>query len=596
MAEEYTQDAPTRDFLRVVSTMVVTQNTRYWLVMGWSFALAYAAGWGAMMFWTPAAIITSLIRGELEQRLAKGASTRPGLMLSITAIANSLLWSLPPWMIWQAGKPGCAVITIAMLLSGYIFVFTQFGHRLRRSAIITTPYTLVAIACALSMPTPQAFWPLALAGLILCSALAANVLFTRVYRVQIANYEKRQAALIKALEEARDSANAANAAKSAFLATVSHELRTPMNGVLGAAQLLDVASLTKAQKRYVEMIRSSGGALLGLLNDILDFAKIEAGHLEVQSIDFDLPDVVGQVAAVWSAKAGTKGLDCVIDIDEDAPVSIVGDPTRLSQILHNLLSNAVKFTDAGAVTLTLRAEPNGAERARIVLCVVDTGAGIAPEDLPRLFQPFTQLDSSSTRRHGGTGLGLVICRRLAELIGGGVEVASQPGEGTTFTLTFDAPVSAWSRSDAADAVEEPLAAEPRARALRVLLVEDHPINRKLLVLWLEMEGHAYACAEDGQVALSLCATQAFDVILMDVNMPVMDGLTAVRALRRGASANRETPVVMLTAAARAEDHAEGLAAGADAYLTKPIDFVALRQTLERIGGDRDDASADWAAA
>ncbi len=359
MAEVHTQDAPARDFLRVVSTMVVTQNTRYWLVMGWAFALTYGAGWRAMMFWTPAAIITSLIRGELEQRLAKGGAARPGLMLSITATVNSLLWCLPPWMIWQAGKPGCAVITIAMLLAGYIFVFTQFGHRLRRSAIVSTPYTLVAIACALSMPTPQAFWPLALAGLIVCSALAANVLFTRVYRVQIARYETRQTALIKALEEARDSANAANAAKSAFLATVSHELRTPMNGVLGAAQLLDAASLTKAQKRYVEMIRSSGDTLLGLLNDILDFAKIEAGRLEVEAVAFDLPELVGQVTAVWSAKARSKGLDCVVDIDADAPVSIIGDPTRLSQIVHNLLSNAVKFTDAGRITLSLHAEPHG---------------------------------------------------------------------------------------------------------------------------------------------------------------------------------------------------------------------------------------------
>jgi signal transduction histidine kinase/ActR/RegA family two-component response regulator len=580
MADEYAYNAPARRLKQALSAMMITQNLRYWLVAVWAIALGFSVGWQAGALWGAAAAAASVLRGEFEHRLARGAYTRPELTMTAMATANGVLWVIAPLLAWNTGRAWPQMIAVSMVLAASLMVFTQFGHRLRQAAIANAPYVAAAAWFALQMQKTGEFWPFIICILVMGAALATNVLFSRVHRMLIERYQSKRAVLIGELEAARDVANAANAAKSTFLAMISHELRTPMNGVLGAAQLLDGASLSPAQKRYVEMIRTSGDSLLNLLNDMLDFAKIESGKIEIESIEIDLPALCGQVGSIWSAKAESKGLGYALAVAPDAPTMIVGDPTRLSQIIHNLLSNATKFTAAGRVSLTVDAEWLGPDRARISLAVADTGLGISAEDRARLFQPFSQLDSSSTRRFGGTGLGLAISQRLAGLLGGSLDVASQPGEGSTFTLTLDVAVAAWIRPDSAPAAKEEASAA--TRPLKIMVAEDHPINRKLLLLWLEMEGHSFTAAENGQIALEHCASQVFDVILMDVNMPVMDGLSAVRALRRGSGANRDTPVVMLSASARAEDHDAGLGAGADAYLSKPIDFAALRFTLEQV--------------
>ena len=261
-----------------------------------------------------------------------------------------------------------------------------------------------------------------------------------------------------------------------------------------------------------------------------------------------------------------------------------GDPLRVCQVIHNLLSNAVKFTDAGEVAYTVRSERMADDRVRFDFAVRDSGAGISPEDLERLFQPFTQVDASSTRRFGGTGLGLTISRRMANIMGGDIAVTSSVGEGSTFTFTVEAEVVEWTREEAA----APIAAETEdGRALNVLVVEDHPVNRMILEAWMSSAGHTSSTAENGEIALEMAAGQHFDLIVMDVNMPVMDGLTATRGIRAGGGANAETPIVVLSASARVEDHEAGLEAGADAYLNKPIDFAALAQVMNRVGGGRE---------
>lgn len=580
MADEYAQNAPARGLRQALSAAMITQSLRYWLVAIWGFALGFAVNWRIAALWGAAAAIASLFRGEAERRLVGGGFRRPEAIITAVATVNSVLWVTAPILAWNTGRTWPQMIAVSMMLAGLLMVFTQFGHRLRQAAIVALPYAAAAVWFSFHMQQAGEFWPFMMCAMVLGGAMVANMLFWRVNRALIDRYQADQARLIGELEEARDTADAANAAKSAFLAMISHELRTPMNGVLGAAQLLDGAGLTAGQKRYVEMIRTSGDSLLSLLNDILDFAKIESGRIELEAIEIDLPELIQRVADIWSAKAESKGLDYAVAIDPLTPATVIGDPTRLSQIVHNLLSNATKFTDTGRVSLTVGAQPLGGERARIVVAVADTGLGISAEDQARLFQPFSQLDSSSTRRYGGTGLGLAISRRLAEMIGGGLEVESEPGRGSVFTLTAEVEVAEWRRLDAAPEAEADVQAF--ARPLNVLVAEDHAINRKLLLLWLEIEGHRFTSAENGQAALELCASQVFDVILMDVNMPVMDGLSAVRALRAADGANRDTPIVMLSASARAEDHDAGYRAGANAYLNKPIDFAALRETLAEL--------------
>ncbi|MDR3512550.1 MAG: ATP-binding protein [Caulobacteraceae bacterium] len=585
MPEEYSSGATGRGARQTLTTFLVTQNLRYWLVLSWSFGLAYAAGWRLAALWGGAAAVAAVIGSEAERRAIRSGARNVDALLAVSVAGGSALWAIAPLLAWSHGGESGRLIAVSLLMAGFLAVLMRFSHRLGHAAFAASPYAAVAVWFALSLHDRSEFWTFALCIVILAGAIAANVLSGRVHYGQIQRYQDKQARLIGELEEARDVADAANAAKSAFLAMISHELRTPMNGVLGAAQLLDSDALTPAQRRYVEIIRTSGDSLLTLLNDILDFAKIEAGRVDLEAIEFDLPDLAERVGAVWSARAESKGLDYAVEIDAGAPALAVGDPTRLAQVMHNLLSNATKFTDQGRVALSLRSERLAADRARITIAVSDTGLGISPEDRARLFQPFSQLDSSSTRRFGGTGLGLAISRRLAELIGGVLDVESEPGRGSTFTLTFETEVASWTA--VAGAAAPAAAAEAPIAPMRVLVVEDHAINRQILQLWLAAEGHVLACAENGQVALDLCAGQAFDIILMDVNMPVMDGLSAVRRLRQGDGVNARTTVVMLSASARAEDHEAGYQAGANAYLTKPIDFAALRAALAAAAAGQD---------
>ncbi|MBI1408295.1 MAG: response regulator [Caulobacter sp.] len=371
------------------------------------------------------------------------------------------------------------------------------------------------------------------------------------------------------IAQSRDAAEAASRAKSEFLANMSHEIRTPLNGVMGVAAALSRTALTAAQEEMVSLIESSGQTLEAILTDLLDLARIESGKLELKSEPFHLATNLRAVSELFRPQAMDKAIDLQTDIDPAADAWFAGDAVRLRQVVGNLLSNAIKFTSVGHVTLAATVRED-----RLTLSVSDTGIGFDEEFKARLFKRFEQADGSITRRFGGTGLGLAISSQLAEALGGELGADSAPGLGSTFTLTL--PMVA---AEAPDAARRPVEAEPmETRPPRVLLAEDHAVNRRVVQLLLEPVGVELTCVENGALAVEAAAAQPFDMILMDLQMPVMDGLTAIARIRQ-AEGGRRTPIWALSANALPEHIRASSEAGADGHLTKPVSAEALFEAL-----------------
>jgi PAS domain S-box-containing protein len=397
------------------------------------------------------------------------------------------------------------------------------------------------------------------------------------------------------LAHAKDEAQAASRAKSAFLANTSHEIRTPLNGLLGLGRLAQQPDISEAQRRdYLNQMMDSAESLSGLISDILDLSKIEAGRLTLESQPFSLRELLASIRLAYLTLAQARGLGFAVEIDPALPTWVFGDPLRTRQILSNYLTNALKFTSAGGVTVRVKALERNAQGSAgewVRIEVADTGPGIAAEQQQRLFQPFTQADESTTRRFGGTGLGLSICRELAALMGGEVGVHSQPGEGSTFWAELPLPAAPAPLAHQPREPREPRAAGHEAlQGRRVLIAEDHPVNMLIAAAQLEQWGMEVAQASDGRQAVEAVLAAAsvgkpFDIVLMDVQMPVMGGHDATRELRRHFSA-QELPVVALTAAALVSERDDAFAAGMNDFLTKPIDTPRLHQTLIRLTRSR----------
>jgi signal transduction histidine kinase len=444
-------------------------------------------------------------------------------------------------------------------------------------------FTPVPDLLAMRARAQMTFWLVFITGglvLILIAGAVSYVLQSR-RRVAALRYSyQKLSALSRELAAEKETAQAADRAKSRFLATMSHELRTPFSGILGMVEVLRGSALPDEAMEHVSLLERSARALLGLLNDILDFSKIDAGQLTIDTVAFDLKPMVDDLQRIQSVVAGAKGIGLSVEGLDHSLIGL-GDPDRLRQILNNLLSNALKFTAMGGVAMTIGTSGEGAGR-RLAIAVTDSGPGMSADTRDHLFQPFFQGDGSTTRRHGGTGLGLAISRRIAEAMGGAISVESEQGKGSTFRL--DVPFAENDGRPLAWENRSPEPARPAPAALvkrRVLLADDDEVNRLVIGGMLRRMGHDVLFALDGRQAVREVSRQEIDLVIMDMHMPEMDGIEATRAIRTLAGAKGGIPVIGLTADAIAENRSQYLAAGLDELLTKPISATDLNAVIRR---------------
>ncbi len=383
---------------------------------------------------------------------------------------------------------------------------------------------------------------------------------------------------IQRVRTARRVAENANRAKSEFLANISHEIRTPLNAIVGMADLAASTNHPEEQKEFLTAVRTASRSLLLLLNQVLDFSKIEAGHTEMEFSAFSIRLWLQDTLSAFEKQCEAKGLRLTSKVDAQVPEYLVGDRTKLFEVLSNLLSNALKFTDSGSIHLTAGIEDENERDMLIGVSVSDTGIGIAPDKHEIIFQAFRQADGSMARRFGGTGLGLAICTKLVQAMGGSIRVKSEPGNGSTFHFTVR-----LTKVLAQPTAEPAKAGEPHALHLRILLAEDNVLNQRLELRLLERAGHDVQLARSGREAVDAYAGASFDVVLMDIQMPEMDGLEATRAIRLfEVETGRHTPIIAMTACAGSDDERRCREAGMDGYIAKPIDTRALLDEIHRL--------------
>ena len=552
---------------RLISSVCIASLTVFFVGPMWT-ALWFAATW---------AIVLSGVglMALINARPRTGRAAALTHCLSLNSLVSSCLSAGMPAALWASGDLLAQGFALVCLFIGSSYVLLQYYANPRMFLLLLAPYALAMAYIAAGFLHDRGFHPV-----VIVTIAATTVSLVNFFIYSRSMLDRSRSALRSARARAQQgeaAAEAANRAKSAFLATMSHEIRTPLNGVFGMTQVMAAGPLEQVQRERLAIIRQSGEALLAVLNDILDLSKIEAGKLEIEEIAFDLGPLAQGACAAFTAAAKDKGLDFVFEV-EAARGAYLGDPTRLRQILCNLISNALKFTDAGQIALTA-ANAGGALR----IAVSDTGVGIPQKALATLFEEFTQVDTTMTRRFGGTGLGLAISHKLAALMGGTIEVVSEAGLGSTFTLTV--PLERLGDETAALAGATPTVVPADAAqdpGLRVLAAEDNAINQIVLRTLLDQIGVAATMVGDGAEALAAWEAGEWDAILMDVQMPTMDGPTAARLIRsrENQSGRPRTPIIALTANAMSHQVEEYLAAGMDAHVAKPIEAERLYAALQ----------------
>ena len=476
---------------------------------------------------------------------------------------------------WRLLGPGAETLAVLAVLAAASLQGLTTGLWVAGACLV---WHVVAGVQWLGVPPAAWFQGGALVTSLAVPTVALVVGRLRDLRVELNRVNQAHQHTEAALQEARVVAEDANRAKSEFLARMSHEIRTPMHGVLGMAQVLAETPLSSDQREHVAMIEDSGRLLLGIISDILDFSRIEAGRLDLDNVDFALEPALRETVDLVRMTARFKGLEMVVDLAPDLPAHVLGDPLRLRQVLLNLLGNAVKFTEQGTITLRARHQLLQPGKALVRLEVQDTGVGIRPEAQKRIFEPFGQADASTTRVYGGTGLGLAISRQLVELMGGGIGCQSVAGQGSVFWV--EVPLEITQAPDLP--AEHPRPWRSAAAGTRVLVAEDNRINQVIVTRLLEALGVRVDVVGDGEAAVRAALTGAYDVVLLDCQMPLCDGVTATKRIRATEPPGVRLPILAVTASALPGEHERCRQAGMDAVLLKPLQADELREAVLRL--------------
>jgi len=519
-----------------------------------------------LLAWAGLYVAITLAERAVMARSGYIGSDLPGLVVTF---ALSALHAWAAYELIAVGDGGARLFAVALIGFSAVNILLRLYSSPRMFLAAITPH-----AAVLTWVCWGIFARHMAAGHWLKAMTPVAVLL--VYTVLLLPTRSRLAEAWSKLVTAKRAAEAASRAKSQFLATMSHEIRTPLNGILGMAQAMQGEALPDAQRERLRVIRRSGEGLLGLLNDALDFSQIEAGKLGLEMREFDMEHLTRGAVATFTPLAANKGLSFEFSIDEDAKGRFRGDPVRIRQILYNLAANALKFTDKGGVGVCVSHTDEG-----LKLEVADSGIGIAADRVDGLFEQFVQGDASATRRHGGVGLGLTICRSLAELMGGAIRVSSVEGRGSIFTVTL--PLERVAEPQPMAQPEPVAAPSGDAAPIRILAAEDNPVNQLVLKTLLSQAGLEPTMVENGAEAIAAWKAGSWDLILMDIQMPVMDGVTATREIRAAEAAGEraKTPIIAVTANAMSHHVADYEAAGMDMVVPKPLDAAKLFEAIER---------------